>query len=105
MLGARVSSAGTEFVAEVRAAPPVWRRGHVIALLLITLLGGVIRFTDLSSPAIWGDEGNTYSRVAGSYEDTLQLLQNEGFAPLHYELYWLINHYHKLTPFFLRLAP
>src|SRR5438093_925464 len=34
-----------------------------ILLLLLTLLGGVLRFAYLDRPAIWGDEAATFMRV------------------------------------------
>jgi len=74
-------------------------------LLLITLFGGIIRFTMLSQPSVWGDEANTYSRTSGSYATTVDFMEHDGFAPLHYELYWAINHFTKLTPWVLRLPP
>src|SRR4051812_39235366 len=101
MPGARAFSAGTEPLSSVstsdRAADaPVLAAGAdegerrdgrrtLLALLGITLLGGIVRFTMLNTPTVWGDEANTYSRVAGSYETLLELLQDAGFAPLHYE--------------------
>jgi hypothetical protein len=60
-------------------------------LLLLTLLGGVLRFSFLDRPPIWSDEAMTYARICGSYQDLIDVLQFNGFVPLHYELYWWIS--------------
>ena len=68
-------------------------RGHLWLLLAITLLGGVVRFATINSPPIWGDEAHTFGRISGNfpYRDLLDILQYDGFTPLHYELYWSIK--------------
>jgi hypothetical protein len=63
---------------------------HVTVLVLLTLIGGVLRFAWIDRPAIWGDESATLGRVCGSYQDLLDRLQYDGFGPLHYEAYWWI---------------
>src|SRR4051794_31946373 len=80
-------------------------RSHLYILLLLTIVGGVIRFTKLDQPSIWGDESNTYSRVCNDFGELLTLLERDGFAPLHYELDWWIGQHHQLTPATLRLVP
>lgn len=60
-------------------------------LVLLTLIAGVLRFTALDRPTIWGDEAATYGRVAGSYQELLDQLVNAMFTPLHYELTWWIG--------------
>lgn len=70
--------------------PRASRRVHYLLLILIVLLGGGLRFFKLDQPAIWGDEALTYSRICGSYQDLIDILQFDGFVPLHYELYqWI----------------
>jgi hypothetical protein len=70
--------------------PRILRRNHLLLLLAITLLGGILRFWNLSQPALWGDEAATYSRICGDYQDLIDILQFNGFVPLHYELYhWI----------------
>ena len=58
--------------------------------MLLTLIGGGLRFGWIDRPAIWGDESATLGRVCGSYQDLLDRLQYDGFGPLHYEAYWWI---------------
>src|SRR4051812_27890570 len=75
-------------------ARTIWRtsalRSHVVLLIAITLFGGVLRFWKLDQPALWGDEALTYSRICGTYQELIDLLQFNGFVPLHYELYhWI----------------
>ena len=68
------------------------RRDHTILfLLLLTLIGGVLRFTQLDKPTIWGDEAATYGRVAGTYQQMLDQLVDASFPPLHYEIDWWIG--------------
>src|SRR4051794_39852464 len=72
--------------------PSIWRRAsHVWLLLAITLFGGLLRFTRIYQPALWADEAHTYSRVCGTYQQLIDILQYNGFVPLHYELYWWIK--------------
>lgn len=63
---------------------------HYSALLLIIAAGAVLRFWDLDSPPLWGDDAATWSRICGSYQEMLDALREAGFGPLHYELYWWI---------------
>src|SRR4051812_33805931 len=124
MPGARAFSAGTEALSQPMTFAPEDRaaaaplldasdaeadaresRRYLLLLVAITIIGGIFRFTMLASPTIWGDEANTYSRVAGSYETMLDLLQDAGFAPLHYEAEWVIGRFFKLTPAALRFFP
>lgn len=72
---------------------PSWKRSaaHGIALVLIVLLGGALRFYDQDTPPLWGDESATFSRVCGSYQQMLDAIRTAGFGPLHYELYWWIG--------------
>ncbi len=88
-----------------RAAALRQSKWHWIALGLIIVCGGAIRFYRLSHPALWGDEAATWSRVVGSLRDLLDVLQTDGFAPLHYLLYWLIGRFTPLTPTVMRLSP
>lgn len=74
-------------------APPARQRDRWIvpALLLLTVLAGVLRFTALDRPPIWGDESATYGRISGTHRELLDQLSDDSFfTPLHYELYWWI---------------
>ena len=64
---------------------------YPVLLLLITLFGGALRFTRLEQPPIWFDEAATFSRICGTYQQMLDVLQEAGFGPLHYHLYWWIK--------------
>src|SRR6476660_7484911 len=77
--------------------PGLLVRHRLWILLAITLLGGVIRFSYITKPPLWGDEAYTYSRVCGDFQEMLNVLQFDGFPPLHYELYWTIRQFTKLT--------
>ena len=74
-------------------------------LLLITLLGGVLRFSFPDKPPLWGDEAFTYSRVCGDYREMLDVLAYDGFPPLHYEAYWVLGQWKPLTPRMMRIIP
>jgi 4-amino-4-deoxy-L-arabinose transferase-like glycosyltransferase len=74
-------------------------------LLLITLVGGSLRFYDLSVPPLWRDEAFTYWRVCGTYREMLDILRFDGFMPLHYELYFLISRHVPMTPTAMRFVP
>lgn len=60
-------------------------------LLLITVVGGVLRFSAMGRPSVWGDEAATWSRVCGSYQQMLTHLRFAGFMPMHYQLSWWIG--------------
>jgi hypothetical protein len=78
----------SDLAAPVRVMRP--RRWHVWMLVAITLLGGFLRFWKIDQPAIWGDEASTFMRICGSYQDMIDILQFNGFVPLHYEVYqWI----------------
>jgi len=83
-----------------------WR---LVTLLFLTIFAGFIRFAWIERPSLWNDEGHTFRRLTGSFQDLLDVLQSSGFSPLHYELYWYIGHIlggaHKLTPFWMRVVP
>ena len=74
------------------------RRAALLILLLLTLAGGGLRFLSLDRPDIWGDEASTFRRTCGTYGQLLDNLQDDGFVPLHYELYWWINQGMPLWP-------
>ncbi|HEV8606954.1 MAG TPA: glycosyltransferase family 39 protein [Tepidisphaeraceae bacterium] len=86
--------------------PFPWR---LIILLALTCFAGFIRFAWIERPSLWNDEGHTFRRLTGTFQDLLDVLQVSGFSPLHYELYWYIGHLlggaHKLTPFWMRVIP
>ena len=78
-------------------------RGTIVSCLsMLTLIGGIMRFAFLDRPGIWGDEAATFGRVCGTYAELLTSLENDGFAPLIYQLYWLLGHVLPLEPAFLR---
>lgn len=75
------------------------------ALVALTIVGAVLRFIRLDQPPLLFDEAATYTRVTGSFRELLDILRHDGFAPLHYELYWLMARFVRLTPFMMRLVP
>lgn len=83
---------------------PLWQRGG-FWLLLIVALAVCLRFWNLASPGIWGDEAATYGRVNGSYNELLEVLQYDGFMPLHYQIYWVLARFLVLDPWWMRLWP
>src|SRR5207248_2613428 len=119
--GARASSAGTKPSAVLRPLSFVLAKDQgpmtkdikefflrhpcLWLVLATTLLGGAMRFSFLSKPPLWGDEGLTYSRVCGDFREMLDVLQFDGFPPLHYEAYWLLGRIAPLTPIRMRWIP
>jgi 4-amino-4-deoxy-L-arabinose transferase-like glycosyltransferase len=75
-------------------------RWHLLILLGITILGFVLRFSFPTRPPLWGDDAYTVYRTHADYQSMLDILQYDGFTPLHYELYWLIGRLagHEQTP-------
>ncbi len=63
----------------------------LLALLILTVIGGVVRFGHRDRPPLWIDECFTFWRVCGSYQDLVNTLRDDGFVPLHYELLWWIH--------------
>ncbi|MEM8873517.1 MAG: glycosyltransferase family 39 protein [Planctomycetota bacterium] len=87
------------------SAMPIPRR-EWLALFGITLLAAGLRFFMIDQPAIWGDEAATWSRVCGTWDELLEQLGEDGFVPIHYEIYWLLHQWlGELTPFTMRLVP
>jgi 4-amino-4-deoxy-L-arabinose transferase-like glycosyltransferase len=66
-------------------------RRHLWVLLAITVLGFVLRFSFPTRPPLWGDDAYTVYRTHADYQSMLDVLQHDGFTPLHYELYWLLG--------------
>ncbi len=93
------------------AAAPSWRRRwllnpwHLWALLGLTAIGAALRFYRLERPPIWFDEALTYGRVCGSWKELWERLQDAGFMPLHYIVYWWLGQHVYLTPFWMRFIP
>lgn len=81
------------------------RRAAMWWVVSLSLLGAALRFWNLSSPGIWGDEAATYGRVNGSYWELLEVLQFDGFMPNHYQLYYIMARFSVLDPFLMRLWP
>jgi 4-amino-4-deoxy-L-arabinose transferase-like glycosyltransferase len=75
------------------------------AVTALTAVGGILRFVRLSHPPLLFDEAATYTRVVGSFRELVDILRFDGFAPLHYELYWLLARVTTLTPTVMRLIP
>ena len=71
------------------AAGAVKRAGRraMWALLGLTLLAGLLRFAFLDRPGLWHDEGATFYRINGTWEQMFEVLKDDGFPPLHYELF------------------
>ena len=90
---------------ELPAPPSFCIRHSAFCISLLTVLAGVLRFTALDRPCLWGDEAWVYSRACGTYRQMLAILQNDGFAPFHYELYWVLNRCFRMTPFVMRFVP
>src|ERR1043165_8209349 len=65
---------------------------HLIILFALTCFAGYIRFAWIDRPTLWNDEGHTFRRLTGTFQDLLDVLQVSGFSPLHYELYWWMGH-------------
>lgn len=82
-----------------------WWRSPAFWLPVLVALAGGLRFWKLESPGIWGDEAATYGRVNGSYVELLEVLQFDGFMPLHYQLYWLLARVLVLEPWWMRFWP
>jgi hypothetical protein len=82
---------------------------HLLILLGLTIFAGFIRFAWIERPSLWNDEGHTFRRLTGNFQDLLDVLQVSGFSPLHYLLYWwigdLLGGAAKLTPFWMRAVP
>jgi len=82
---------------------------HLLVLLALTFFAGFIRFAWIERPSLWNDEGHTFRRLTGTFQDLLDVLQVSGFSPLHYELYWWMGDKlggaAKLTPFWMRVVP
>ncbi len=91
-------------VDETKSAPGVGR-WHYVLLAMIIIAGAVLRFAWLDRPALWGDEAATWARTVGTFEQMLEGNRDDGFVPLHYELYWWMGQNWKLTPLLMRLAP
>ncbi|MFT3784638.1 MAG: phospholipid carrier-dependent glycosyltransferase [Tepidisphaeraceae bacterium] len=67
-------------------------RRPMVVLILLTLLGAVLRLSSLGRPTVWGDEGMTWSRVCGSWQDLTEVLRDRGlFMPGHYMITWWIK--------------
>src|SRR3954452_20269457 len=63
---------------------PAFIKNPLMLLLLLTLVGGGMRFSFLDKPCIWFDESATYARASARYVELLEALEEAGFGPLHY---------------------
>src|SRR4051794_40983989 len=96
IMEAPAQPAPPKYASTVRPAPPVSKAKsrfawHLLILLAITVLGGVLRFSYPTRPLLWGDDAYTVYRTHADYQSMLDILQFDGFTPLHYELYWLLG--------------
>ena len=85
------------------SAPASVGAWHYLALLLIIVFGGLLRFAYLEHPTLWGDEVATWQRTNGTFQDLLENNRGDGFVPLHYELYWALRQAWPPTPWMMRL--
>ncbi len=77
-----------------------------LVLLGLTIFAAIIRFAFINRPGIWFDEAMTFARTCGTWEDLrIALRDRGGFGPLHYELYWVIGRYFRMTPLAMRFVP
>jgi hypothetical protein len=84
------------------------RKDHSIErflLIILTLIGGTLRFLYLNRPTISSDEAALYVQVTRPFLDLARTLDAQHLAPLHYELYWLVGKFFPLNPYVLRLLP
>src|ERR1039457_970457 len=79
--------------------------GATLFLLSVTAFAAILRFSFLARPCLWGDEALTFSRICGTYNQMLDVLREDAFGPLHYELYGLLARRFQMTPFMMRLWP
>src|SRR5678816_2634989 len=89
LVHAPVAAATRARVAERAELRP--SRRHLLWLLLICALGVTLRFSFMHRPLLWGDDAYTVYRTHADYQAMLDILQYDGFTPLHYELYWLLG--------------
>ena len=80
-------------------------RSDAAFLVAVTVVAGLLRFAALGRPTLWNDEVLTYSRVCGTHAQMMDLLKDDGFGPLHYEIYWLMARVLPMTPFQMRVVP
>lgn len=82
-----------------------WRHRYLLGLLLVTAVGGALRFYRLDRPLIWFDEAMTFCRTCGTWEQMFDRLSTDGFMPLHYMLYWWLGRRVTMTPWWMRAIP
>ncbi len=87
----------------VEPGPNRWWALAILAL--ITAAGGALRFFWLDRPVLWWDEVATYSRVTGTFETLMGILQEQGFVPGHYIAYWALGKVTLLDAWSMRLIP
>jgi 4-amino-4-deoxy-L-arabinose transferase-like glycosyltransferase len=103
-----VTSTASQFVPPSGNPPSrfgTWISSEASFVFLATLAGGILRFAWLSWPTLWNDEVMTYSRVCGTHQQMLDILRDDAFGPLHYEIYWWLGRAFTLTPFAMRIVP
>ncbi len=74
-------------------------------IIVLTLIGGILRFAYLNRPTISADEAALYLQVTRPFLDLAHNLDSQHLAPLHYELYWVIGKFVPLNPYVFRLLP
>ncbi len=60
-------------------------------LITIILIGAFLRFFRLGFPSARTDEGFTYWRTCGTFNELFDTLRLDAFVPLHYEFVWLLT--------------
>ena len=66
------------------------RREELVAVALLTVLAGALRFTDLDLQSFWFDEALTETVIRPGLGDTLdEVRAREATPPLYYALLWL----------------
>ena len=93
-----MTRSGADWVAAIR-------KPGIGAVMVLTIVGGILRFIRVSHPPLLFDEAAVYTRVAGSLREVAQTLRYDGFTPLHYEMYWLLSRFVRLTPTVMRIIP
>ena len=73
------------------SSPSASRPHPWLALVLLTILAGVLRFTAIDRPALWGDEAASWRRISGTWQQLTDELRTAGFQPAHYVLTWWIK--------------
>lgn len=66
-------------VESCNAGPRTWLVPATV--IVLTILGGLLRFWRLGHQSYWYDEGATVYRICGSFQEMLASVHNQGFPP------------------------